>query len=117
MTDPRTRWAALRQELDAAAVGTKDTHFVVLSLSRRYGALQRDEQQVVDELLAEWVLSDDPGLRFDAMAVIADHNIASAVPSLRRLAEALEGASEPSARYEWAKVNRLLAQLTGGSVG
>ena len=69
----------------------------------------------VDELLAEWVLSDDQNLRFDAMALISDHNIRSALPSLRLLAERLEEASGPSAPYEWTKVNRLVGKLTRGT--
>jgi uncharacterized protein HemX len=112
-SDARTRWASLRPQLDAAASGTKESQSVVLELSKRYAALAGDERGTVDELLAEWVLSDDPNLRFDAMALISDHNIRSALPWLRLLAERLEDASGSSAPYEWTKVNRLIAKLTG----
>lgn len=115
MSDERKHWANLRQELDAAASGTKESHTVVLELSKRYAALDPDERSAVDEVLGEWVLSDDPNLRFDAMALISDHNIRSTLPSLRRLAERLEDASAPSAPYEWNKVNRLVGRLSGGA--
>jgi uncharacterized protein HemX len=113
MGDARSRWATLRHDLDAAAATTKDSQPVILELSRRYAALSAEEKQAVDGLLAEWVLADDPNLRFDAIALIADHNVRSAVPSLRALAHRLEDRTDPSAPYEWAKVNRLLGLLAG----
>ena len=110
--DARKDWTSLRQELDAAAAGTKDSQSVVIKLSREYAVLSTDERESVDQVISEWVLSDDPKLRFDAMALIGDQHIQSATPALRRLAERLEDAPGPSAPYEWAKVNRLLGQLT-----
>lgn len=115
MSDARSRWANLRQELDEAASGTKDAQSVVLELSRHYAALAADEKRAVDDLLGDWVLSDDPKLRFDALAVISDNNVRAVVPSLRQLADRLEDAAEPSAPYEWLKVNRLLGRLADES--
>jgi hypothetical protein len=115
MSDARTRWAALRYELDATAAATKDSHEVLFELSRRYRDLPAEDKQAVDGLLAEWVLADDPKLRFDAIALVGDHHIQSAVPSLRELARRLEDGTDPSAPYEWAKVNRLLGRLTGAT--
>jgi hypothetical protein len=115
MSDARTRWAALWYELDATAAAAKDSHEVLFELSRRYRDLPAEDKQAVDGLLAEWVLADDPKLRFDAIALIRAHHIQSAVPSLRELARRLEDGTDPSAPYEWAKVNRLLGRLSGAT--
>jgi len=107
----RDRFETLRRELDAAARKSKESQRAVVELSRRYAALPSDEKRAVDDRLAEWVVSDDPGLRFDALALIGDHCIRSAVPALRELARRLESESGPSAPYELVKVNRLLRHL------
>lgn len=107
----RTRWVELRERLDDDARASKSSHAVVLELSRRYQALDESERPEVDELLAEWVLSEDEGRRFDALAVIADNKVVHAVPALRELAERLEASDAPNAPFEWAKVNRILGKL------
>lgn len=109
----RTRWTALRERLDDEARWSKSSQAVVVELSRRYRALDESERSEVDELLTEWVLSDDEGKRFDALAVIADNKVARAAPALRELGERLEASDAPSAPFEWAKVNRILGQLHG----
>lgn len=110
-TNARSRWEELRERLDEDARLSKSSQVVVLELSRQYRALDEAERSEVDELLAEWVLSEDEGKRFDAMAVIADNQVARAVPALRELGERLEASDAPSAPFEWAKVNRILGKL------
>lgn len=90
----------------------KMSQSAVLELSRRYVQLAPDERLEVNQLMGEWVLSSDETKRFDALALISDHRIESAVPALRMLSEQLEASEAPSAPYEWAKVNRVLGKLT-----
>ncbi len=103
------QWQDLRQRLDADA--DKFSQDVVLELSREYSRLSAADRTAVDELLAKWLLSPDEKMRFDALALIFDHNIASTLPALERLAERLQGLDDPSARYELAKVRRLTERL------
>jgi hypothetical protein len=65
----------------------------------------------VDAVLAEWLSTGHEGLRFDAMALIREHKIASALPALRALAASLEVSSLPSAPYDWTQVNRTIARV------
>lgn len=109
--DARTRWEQLRERLDEDARASKSAQGVVLELARQYRELDEAERSQVDELLAQWILSEDEGKRFDAMAVIADNHVAHAVPALRELSERLEASDAPSAPFEWAKVNRILGKL------
>lgn len=115
--DVRAMWARFRDEVDGIAQASKQSHAAVLELSRRYRLLDPQERAVVDELLAEWVESEDETMRFDALALVDAHGIRSAVPALRRLAARLEESTAPGAPYEWAKVNRVIALLGTGEEG
>ncbi|MGD0182849.1 MAG: hypothetical protein ABSC15_23810 [Terriglobales bacterium] len=67
---------------------------------------------MADQVLDEWVLSEDENVRFDALALIHDLKIATAMPSLRALATRLTSSTVPSAPYELKKVNRLIEEFT-----
>ena len=112
----RSEWTALRDRLDAEAIAMKESQAVVIELSRRYAALDADAREVVDELLSEWVLSDDEKHRFDALALVSDHRVLSALPALRELLVRLDGSTTPGAPYEQAKIRRILACLENGVV-
>lgn len=106
----RRQWRALRDDLDARAAAAKDSMDAVTRLSERYAALADDERTAVDAELADWLCSNDESLRYDALFLIATHDIRTTEPALRALADRLEVESTPGAPYEWAKVNRLLAR-------
>ena len=84
----------------------------VLRLSHAYTLLQPDERRVVDEVLSEWLYSEDENQRFDALALIREHRIVSAVRALEELAQRLAHSDDPGAPYELAKVKRIVNQLT-----
>ena len=66
---------------------------------------------MADQVLAEWALSDDEALRFDALALIDDFKIANEIPVLQKLANRLASSSAPGALYELQKVDRILKDL------
>jgi uncharacterized protein HemX len=109
--DVRATWEQLRERVDREAREQKMSQAAILELSRQYRLVRVGERKEVDELVAEWVLSDDENKRFDALALISEHRIKSATPALHRLAERLKTAADPSAPYELAKVNRILGKL------
>ena len=109
--DIRARWEALHDRLDAAAVAENLSEAATYDLSRAYGALTPDERRVVDGVIAEWAKSDDEKKRFDALALIREHRIASALPAVDELAARLSTSKEPDAPYELAKIRRLKAHL------
>ena len=108
--DAGRQWRALRDDLDARALAAQDTMDAVMRLSRRYTALADHDRAAVDAELARWLCSNDERLRYDALFLIAEHDIRNAEPELRALADRLKVESTPGAPYEWAKVNRLLAR-------
>jgi len=72
---------------------------------------------MADQVLTEWVLSKDEGVRFDALALIDDFKILKAIPALQKLATRLVSSSAPSAPYELQKVDRVIGDLTALSSG
>jgi hypothetical protein len=108
----REWWCDLRSDLDRRYVESKDSQGAVLALAETYGRIPPDQRSEVDTVLLEWVLSDEEGLRFDALAIVDEYRITDAIPVLRALQDRLETESGPGAPYEWAKVNRILGRLT-----
>jgi len=103
----RTRWKAIGFRADEA----KDGSSVLPKLFAAYRSLTQPERVVVDGVLAEAVESDDETDRYDALALVREFGIASAAPSLERLAERLESTQSPGASYELENVNEILRRL------
>jgi hypothetical protein len=107
----RADWAALRARLDAEAQAMKFSQAAVIELSRRFGLLDSAERGAVEDVLRDWIRSEDPSLRFDALAIVSDYALTSALPALHDLARRLAGSHAPAAPYEGAKVRRLIERL------
>lgn len=107
----RSAWIDYQARASARAEANKQSQDALLALFTRYRALSDEERPVVDLLLAEQVESLDENVRFDALAIIREFRIVSALPALRSLADRLEAQDSPGAPFEWAKVNRLIGLL------
>jgi len=66
---------------------------------------------MADLVLAEWALSEDDGLRFDALALIHDFSVRTATPALLELAKRLPSSLAPSPPYDLKKIERILFKL------
>jgi hypothetical protein len=66
---------------------------------------------VVDEALADWVVGGDDRRVFDALALIQQFEIRSALPALERRAESLAGATEGPRKHEREKIERIAREL------
>ena len=107
----RQKMASYRAIVDAEAKTLKDSYLALDRLHTLYENFDEDEQTLADEVISEWALSEDEGLRFDALALIDDFGIVNAVPTLRKLIDHLKSSSTPSAPYDLKKVNRIIARL------
>jgi hypothetical protein len=100
-----------RQAAEEEAAAMKDSYVVLKRLYSLFRKFNSEERIIANEVLAEWVLSDDEGLRFDAMALIHEFRIATTAPTLQKLMKRLEGSKAPSAPFEIEKIERLLTNL------
>lgn len=108
-------WHETAVEARALVDSGRDPMAPVELLSELYSALADDERDVADALLAEDLLSDDSGVRYDALWIVNDLAIKSAVPALQALASRLAASAELDATFELQKVGRLLQKLTDGA--
>jgi hypothetical protein len=67
---------------------------------------------LADQVIREWVLSDDEGVRFDAIAMIRDLKLLNAIPECRLFAACLSSNTSPGAPCELKKMAGLIADLT-----
>jgi hypothetical protein len=104
-------------EIVAQAIAAKQAQESPAGLARAYRRLSSDDRAIVDGLLVEQVQSEDEAVRFDALHLVREFDIQSAIPALRALADRLETENRPGAPYEWAKVNRILGGLVAGGAG
>ncbi len=105
-------WRKTAAEARALVDSGRDAMAPVALLSRLYSELTDDERHVADALLAEDLLSTDSGVRYDALWIVSDLAIESAVPALRALASRLAASTELGATFELQKVMRLLQRFT-----
>lgn len=103
-----------RERVDREAAEMKDSYLALERLAALYEKFDDSERELADEVLAEWVLSEDEGIRFDAMALIRKFVVVASLPALRQLRGRLVSATGPGAPFEREKVDGLIAELTSG---
>jgi hypothetical protein len=97
--------------VDAAAVASKQSQEATIRLESFYRDLDEEDRAVVDEALADCVVHGDEGRRFDAVALIREFEIRSALAALRERLAALPDGSDGSVGAERAKLERVIAGL------
>lgn len=102
-----------RSEADIEAERMKDPWIVGERLRDAYLSLDPQERPLADAILGRWVLSDDEGRRFDAIALIGDLRLASARVCLVQLERRLKSDPAPGAPFEAKKVRRVLDMIGG----
>ncbi len=107
---------ALRQELEKLAVGSRDSALVLDELDHVYGNLGSD-RALADQVLIEWLGSEDEGARFDALHLVRKFRVTDARDVLRRLHDRLGQSSAPGAPFEQRRIAETLAELGGHAHG
>jgi hypothetical protein len=87
-------------EYDDEARALKDSYLALDRLCSLYRNFPEERRALADQVLAEWVLLGDEGVRFDAVAMIKECRITAAIPDLRTLAERLSESAAPGAPYD-----------------
>jgi hypothetical protein len=103
---------AYRRQADEEASYLKEPFVVRKRMLQLYSRFDTHERVMANQVLSEWVLSKDENVRFDALGLVKDLKIVTAVPSLRKLAERLSGEQSPGAPFELEKVERIITEIT-----
>jgi hypothetical protein len=97
--------------VDREAQVRKNSQSATLALFDFYRGLSDDMRAAADRVLVEWALSDDPAKQFDALAIIDEFSVTTAIPALKELALRFAESDEASSHYDLAKVRRILERL------
>lgn len=113
-----TTWRDTAAEARTLVDSGRQPYAPIEQLSALYLTLDAEDRVVADGLIAADLDSVDSGVRYDAMWLIREFAISSAVPALHKLAGRLASSSEVGAPFEVEKVERLIRGLVGpGSTG
>lgn len=111
MQDFRAELERFRSRVEEEAEAFKDSYLVLEKLEALYRSFSKEDQAMADDIIAEWVLSDNESLRFDALALIREFSIVKAKHALERLEGRLRSSVAPGAPFELKKVISILGQL------
>lgn len=101
------------RSVDEEGKAQKEGYIALGRLHDLYRSFDSEERTMADQVLAEWVLSSNDGMRFDALAVIEEFRIKHAAPALQKLASRLESSSEPGVPFLLEKLDRIIKHLSG----
>ena len=109
----RVRMNEYRDRLVHSAMREKEMNLVPIELEKQYERLGDDERFLADQVVCEWLLSDDPGIRWDAEFLIKKFKIRFAASGLKDLESRLMRTFSISApdRDELVKVQKLLEMI------
>jgi cysteinyl-tRNA synthetase len=107
----RYEMTAYRQHVRKEGKAFKEALYSVNRLTDLYRKFDAEERAMADQVLAEWLLSEDESVRFDAWVLIDDFKIRSALPALEKLAQRLAASPAVGAPDELERINRIIADL------
>ena len=111
MKNIRKYWENKRKCLSEQADAIKDSQSVAFGLLEEYDNLHYNERVAINDILAEWLLSDDETLRYDACFLISQRCIVSLVNEIKKAILCSQKRSEPGQKYEIKKLKRILNEL------
>lgn len=89
----------------------KDSMYSTNTVEREIGRLDATARDLATDILVEWIEGDDGRRRYTAFVLARKLGLKTALPALRRHAEALKTATGPSAPYDRENVASLIADL------
>jgi hypothetical protein len=99
------------EELYQRGKELKDPYVPLVALRSLYSKLDADQRSLANEVLGEWALSDSTARRYDALALISEFKVTTALPVVEELMRRFAKATGPSARHDLDHARRLAAKL------
>lgn len=107
----RTEMERYREHADREAQSRRDPYIALDRLHLLYLRFDDAARAMANQVLGEWVLSDDASKRYNAIALIRDFKVNSAAPALQQLADRLADSDELGASDERNKASDLARDL------
>jgi hypothetical protein len=106
-----TRWLETHRRLTAEAEASRDSQAVAFGILSEFDLLGVDDREDVFPLLAEWLLSDDRCLRYDAAFIISQRKVREMFPALHVALAKCERTAGPEARHDAENLRRIIDEL------
>jgi hypothetical protein len=106
-TDTRRHWLETHKRLSAST----DSQSVAFGILAAYDELAECQKEVVHQILADWLVSEDNKLRYDACFIISERHVVALRPAVERAIEWVAHRSGPEAEHEAEKLRRILSSI------
>lgn len=111
MKEIRQTWIEKQRALSEAAEAEKDSQSVAFHLLETYDCLSPEERESVHSVLAEWLISEDDRLRYDAAFLISQRKIQSLRLAIEQAIRSLQSRSDVETQFEIKKLHRIVEDL------
>ena len=111
MKDIKTYWIEMREHFAEIAEKAKDSQAVSFKLLDEYDKLTQEDKLAIHELLAEWLVSDDNTLRYDASFLISQRHITALKNAIEQAIVNMQHRIGPEAIDEAEDLSRVLNRL------
>jgi hypothetical protein len=113
MTDAEVRewWIEMRDRTVNRFRAEKQPQATLQYLSAEYAKLSPAQRNVVNDILSDWMTSDDESKRFEARVLAKEHRIIALLSALRRLESQLQHSDSHSAPFELRRVRSVIQAL------
>jgi len=112
MRDIKKLWEDRRKALVEIAEIMKDSQSVSFGLLALYDSLSDGEKAAVNDLLAEWLISDDNTRRYDVEFLISQRCIKSLKTAVEKAIEIAQNRTDPGAEFDIENLLRILNELS-----
>lgn len=107
----REYWLERHKTLTKEAEANRDSQSVAFGLLDAYDGLTGDQREDVHTILADWLVSEDNALRYDAGFLVSQRCIKSMTGAVEKALAVAESRSGVEASYEVKKFQRILDDL------
>ncbi|MFN0195830.1 MAG: hypothetical protein ACKVT0_03750 [Planctomycetaceae bacterium] len=111
-TNGRIKWLEMHRQLSEEAEYTKNSQMVPFGLLNAYDELSAVEKMEIFTILADWLVSEDNKLRYDAAFLISQRKIVEMASAVKNAIERTDESSGPEAKHELKKLLRIFEELT-----
>lgn len=99
--------------LNHCRIGDQRDPFPILQCMRRvFVSASSADREVLNEIVREWLVSDDPSDRYDGAWLTDELKLTENLDLIRSLRDEAECRDDPSARFDWEKYNRIAGRLS-----
>ena len=110
-TTPVDTWLETHRNLCAEADAFRDSQAVAFGLLAAYDKLSPNDRNEIHQLLANWLVSDDNKLRYDAAFLVNERKIQDLASAIRASIDRAKQLPGPEPKFEVEKLTRILEEI------